>query len=87
MCREGFEHSIDHIAGIARGDIAEAPHAVRVRAHEVLRKCALGETPNYVIDHQDWLFTFCRITAPYVEKQEKIDYWIAHLFATFEYEQ
>jgi hypothetical protein len=87
LSREGFELSIPHIASIAKGEIPEAPFHVHVQAHKTLRETALGDTPNYVIDHKDWLFTFCRVTAKYFDNQEKLDQWFAELLATFEYEQ
>ena len=87
MSREGFEHSIAHIAALAKGEIPDAPYHVHVQAHKTLRDTALGDTPNYVIEQKDWLFTFCRITANHFDSQEKIDAWFADVFATFQYEQ
>ena len=87
MCRQGFELSIANITSIAVGEKATSNDFAQIRAHEALRKCALGETPHYIIDQKDWLYAFCRVTARHFTTQKQVDDWFADLCKTFQYEQ
>jgi hypothetical protein len=86
MSREGYELSMTHIVAIAKGDIDDAPHSARIRAHEVLGKSALGDPKNVYIDHKDWFKTIMKVTGGILKDVDLFEKWYAEVRAALKYE-
>jgi hypothetical protein len=82
-CREGFQLALPNIIAIAKGDVEGAPHHVQVQALNVIGKYAIGERPIMMFENSEWLEIVGRVSAKYIESNEKLKAWHEDLQSLF----